>query len=112
MLTFLLFRKGMRFVRERMRFEITEEGLAEDEENKGKETVNARMARICLPAMNAVNEDLVFTVEIPEDFPNNRLPTLDFLFWFENFLRKVDEDTLHDNEQQCNGGPAEGLHPS
>ena len=44
------------------------------------------MARICQPAMNAINIDLKFTVETPEDYPDKRLPTLDFLIWFENFL--------------------------
>ena len=39
------------------------------------------MARICLPAMNAVNEDLTFTVEVASDFPEKKLPTLDFNLW-------------------------------
>ena len=41
------------------------------------ETRNQRMARICLVAMNSVNEDLKFTVETEDDFENGRLPTLD-----------------------------------
>ena len=44
-----------------------------------KETTNARMTRQCLPAINSVNKDLVFTYELPEDFKDNKLPTLDFL---------------------------------
>ena len=67
----------MRFNREKMKFEITEEGLLEDKQLD--EEMNVRMARICLPAMNAINEDLVFTTEVPEEFPKHRLPTLDFL---------------------------------
>ena len=74
--------KGMRFSKEKMKFEITQEGLEEDERLKDENT-NARMARLCLPAMNAINPDLVFTVEIPEDFPLCRLPTLDFYLWLE-----------------------------
>jgi hypothetical protein len=41
------------------------------------------MARICLPAMNYIDEDLTFTLEVPEEFPKCRLPTLDFLLWPE-----------------------------
>ena len=74
-------RQGMRFSRETMKFEMTEEAK-EDDRNR-EETPNQRMSRICLPAMNAINEDLTFTVEIPEDFKENRLPTLDFLLWLE-----------------------------
>ena len=73
--------QGMRFSKEKMKFEITEEGKIEDE--RSTETTNARMARLCLPAMNAINPDLVFTMEIPEDFPLCRLPTLDFEMWLE-----------------------------
>ena len=39
------------------------------------------MARVCLPCMNSINEDLVFTVECTDDFPEKRLPTLDFYLW-------------------------------
>ena len=31
--------------------------------------------------MNFVNQNLKFTTEAPEDFPRNRLPTLDFVIW-------------------------------
>ena len=37
--------KGMRFVENKMRFEITQEGLDEDENTQ--ETNNARMSRLC-----------------------------------------------------------------
>jgi hypothetical protein len=50
----------------------------DDEEN---EPDNKRMARVCLPAMNSLNQDLNFTTECPEDFPGKRLPTLDFVVW-------------------------------
>ena len=39
------------------------------------------MARVCNPAMNAINPDLVFTTEVQEDFKNERLPPLDFQAW-------------------------------
>ena len=38
------------------------------------------MARVCQPAMCAVNEDLKFTVETGDDYPDKHLPTLDFKF--------------------------------
>ena len=50
---------------------------------KMKESTNQRMARLCLPAINSVNPNLVFTVEIPEEFKGSKLPTLDFLLWLE-----------------------------
>ena len=31
--------------------------------------------------MSRVNEDLKFTTEAPEDFPESKLPTLDFKLW-------------------------------
>ena len=39
------------------------------------------MARLCLPAMNDVNEDLTFTAEVESDFQNSKLPTLDYNLW-------------------------------
>ena len=36
--------------------------------------------------MNSVNENLKFTTECPEDFPRERLPTLDFVLWMKNGL--------------------------
>jgi hypothetical protein len=48
-----------------------------------KETTNERMARLCLPAINSVNADLVFTCELPVEFKDGKLPTLDFLLWLD-----------------------------
>ena len=39
------------------------------------------MAKRCLPAMNSINPNLKFTTEAPEDYPRDRLPTLDFVLW-------------------------------
>ena len=39
------------------------------------------MARICGPAINVINPDLVFTAEIPEDFKDYKVPTLDSKSW-------------------------------
>ena len=80
-----VFKLGMRFQPESMLFEHSAEAEAEDIELD--ESSDRRMARICLPAMNHVNKDLIFTVEVPEDFPGNRLPTLDFQIWLKSSTR-------------------------
>ena len=74
---------GMRYIKEMRLFQVTEEGKQEDEEKKRElgETDSQRMARVCLPCMNDISEDLVFTVECEDDFPEKRLPTLDFYLW-------------------------------
>ena len=64
-------------------FKITEDAKKEDMRLRveQKETSNQRMMRVCLPAINSINKDLVFTGEVPEDFEDSKLPTLDFFFW-------------------------------
>ena len=79
-----LFRLGTRYDPTSKKMIISEEARLEDI-NMAEEN-NVRMARICLPLMNSINEDLVFTVEAPEDFPDNRLPTLDTKLWLEKGL--------------------------
>ena len=66
---------GTRFNQDERKFEITEEWRLEDEKNG--ESHHKRMSRECLKAMNSINPDLKFTVEIPEDFIDGRIPTLD-----------------------------------
>ena len=74
---------GMRYQQDKKKFEVTEEGKREDEKRKEEtgETDSQRMARVFLPAINDVNPELVFTVECADDFPEKRLPTLDFYLW-------------------------------
>ena len=48
------------------------------EEDKKNESNLKRMGQISLKIMNSINPDLQFTVESVEDFPHERLPTLDF----------------------------------
>ena len=76
-------RMGTRWDAEKKTFNITETAKAEDLHLKYEmhETSNARMVRICLPAINSINPDLEFTAEIPEEFPDSKLPTLDFFLW-------------------------------
>ena len=73
----------MRYDKEMRIFQVTQEGKKEDEERiiENRETDSQRMARVCLPCMNDINEDLVLTVECADDFPEKRLPTLDFYLW-------------------------------
>jgi hypothetical protein len=60
-------------------FMFDQEQLRQDEEEN--EPDNVRMKKRCLPAMNSVNSDLRFTTEAPEEFPMQRLPTLNFVLW-------------------------------
>ena len=78
-------RFGTRWNTEERKWTCTEADKKEDKRMKYEmlETTNKRMARLCLPAINSVNEDLVFTAEIPEDFEDKKLPTLDFYLWLE-----------------------------
>ena len=61
-------RFGLRWNENTKEFTWSMEAKKEDLKMKYEkmESTNARMARLCLPAINSVNKDLVFTVEIPE----------------------------------------------
>ena len=78
-------RMGTRFSAEEQRFIWNEDAKKEDLSRRKEmhESTNARMVRVCLPAINSINKDLEFTTEIPEEFPKSKLPTLDFLLWLE-----------------------------
>ena len=66
------------------KFETTKQAEAEDIARKLEgESTNQRMARTCQELMNSINENLEFTVETPEDFEQEQLPTLDFKIWQE-----------------------------
>ena len=63
---------------------LKQEATKEDQDLRLKgESVDAKMVRILLPALNNINADLNFTSEIMEDFEDRRLPTLDFKMWLE-----------------------------
>ena len=63
--------------------------------------------------MNTVNEDLVFTVEVGEEFDDKRLPTLDVKMWNNpsHILRKGDENTFPPYEKVGNFTTPKVLHP-
>ena len=78
------FRPGMRYSKNKEIFEYSEAADLEDKNKKRQgESDEQRMARICLDAMNNINEDLEFTVETAAEFENEHLPTLDFQIWQE-----------------------------
>ena len=74
-----MMRLGMRYCKKEKSFKHThyDEMMDKMMEESGEDR-NARMARICLPAMEDVNPDLKFTTEVESDFPDGWLPTLDF----------------------------------
>ena len=74
-----LLRLGMRYCEVSKTFKHTPADEMHDKmlEEEG-ESANARMTRICHPAMQDINPDLKFTSEIEEDFPDKWLHTLDF----------------------------------
>ena len=81
---------GMRFNKSEKIFTFEEKGLQEDVEMQMKgESTNQRMARVCREAMDSINPDLKFTTESQEDYPEERLPTLDFSIWLteDNVLK-------------------------
>ena len=73
-------RLGMRWKGEKWSWskEDTEEDKRKRENGESRDK---RMARVCAPLMNSINNNLEFTTEVAEDFANNRLPTLDFEMW-------------------------------
>ena len=78
-------RMGMRYDEKAKQFTWSQGAKEEDRRLRvlEKESTNARMRRICMPAINNINQDLEFTAELPEEFAENKLPTLDFLLWLE-----------------------------
>ena len=75
---------GMQYSNPDKKFIYSKEAEEDDKERQEKgETENQRMARLCVVAMNSINEDLEFTVECEDDYPDKKLPTLDFKIWQE-----------------------------
>ena len=82
-----LIRSGLRYDTGDKEWNWSQEAAEEDDEKRDEgETKDARMARILQPVMNGINTDLAFTTELPEDFEDGRIPTLDFKMWLEEDL--------------------------
>ena len=77
-----LLEKGVRWDNKEKKF-VRKVGWQEEDE---KENINEmqRTAREIRKAMNSIFMNIQFTMEIPEDFSDKRLPTLDFSCWVEN----------------------------
>ena len=76
-----LLEMGERFIEEEKAFKIVDKERKNDLENERTREDITRSE--VLKAMNSVNPDLTFTMELCSDFPNNRLPTLSFAVWPE-----------------------------
>ena len=74
-----LLRLGERYVEEDNMFKVIADKEIEDIENSVTRAEITR--REVQKAMNTVNDDLKFTMELCTDFPLNRLPTLSFSLW-------------------------------
>ena len=86
----------MRYDPEERRMKIKQEAIKEDKELRLRgETTEARMVRVLLPALNNINEDLNFTAEIPEDFEDRRVPTLDINPSVTQKLKKLEIGPFH-----------------
>ena len=75
-------RKGMRYDKESNEYRW--DMIAEEEDmmlERQGESKDCFMVRLCLPLMNAINNDLTFTAEVAADFADGRPPTLDFSLW-------------------------------
>ena len=74
-----LLRLGMRYCKIDKKF-IHDDGaeMMDKMLEEAGETGDARMSRVCHPAMEDINPDLKFTTEVESDFPDGWMPTLDF----------------------------------
>ena len=76
-----LLKVGERFVKSENKFMVIDDCIREDTENeRGRKDITKKEI---LKAMNSVNDDLSFTMEMCEDFEDNRMPTLSFSMWLD-----------------------------
>ena len=74
-----MLKQGYMFKIDTSSFMWSNEWKEEDQMLKrGGKSRDAKMARIYHPAMESINTDLKFTTMIQADFPDNKVPTLDF----------------------------------
>ena len=86
-----LLKRGMRFDEKKGEFVWSREAEKEDLERQEKgEKDDEFMARLCVVAMNHINEDITFTTEVASEFSNKKLPTLDM-----NLLMRKDYTITH-----------------
>ena len=90
--------KGWRWQDKEKRFEYSE--IWEAEDSLSGESENLRTSNELLKVMNSVFAHIQFTKEIPEDFSNGRLPTLDFAMWLEGEDRAEKGDSTSTGENR------------
>ena len=73
--------KGTRWVEKSGRFEQRDDWCQEDVHSG--ESSSRRTAKEMKKLMDSINPDLVFEIELEEDFEGNKLPTLDTSLWIE-----------------------------
>ena len=74
--------KGRRWDKKMKRLVQNQEWLEEDLLHDESDT--KRTSNVVKDIMNSVYREIQFEMEIAEDFPNKRLPTLDFEMWLED----------------------------
>ena len=82
-------KKGMRWDIIENKFLYKEEWRVEDE--IVGDTNTTRMSKQVNLAMNSIFENINFTMETAEDFPEKKLPTLDFKLWVEKDEQSVQQ---------------------
>ena len=81
--------KGKRWSMRDKKFIYRDEWRLEDE--AGSETDSRRTTTEVEKAMNSIFENIQFETEIPEDFLERKLPTLDFKMWMEEETGQEDD---------------------
>ena len=78
--------KGWRWQKEESKFKYNDEWKKEDEESP--ESNEMRTSKELEKVMNSIFPNIQFEIEVPEQFSDGRLPTLDFSLWIneENIL--------------------------
>ena len=79
-------RPGLRWEPKTKKLEFREEWKEED--LKSEMSATRRSATVLQAAMDSINPDLKFEMELEEDFPDNKLPTLDCRVWLETSTDK------------------------
>ena len=87
--------KGWRWSRIEKKLEYKEAWKAEDEQEGIND--NIRHAKIVEDAMNSIYRNIQFVREIPEDFDDKKLPTLDFKMWLDD---ATSENTERDDSKK------------
>ena len=75
-------RPGLRWEPDSKKLEFREDWREED--LRSEVSTTRRSATVLQAVMDSINPDLKFEMELEEDFPDNKLPTLDCRVWIES----------------------------